>query len=247
MKKLLMILVILVLLISQVQGDAVQAKQATQARQSRVTSARPEVITKTYFLKHISPREVERALRYYFYRASSLPSRKMITVQIPPENVKEFEALLKKMDVPKQTISFRIFTIIASKKPNGGKIDNRDLKNVLSELKNLLNFKSFKLDGVSLLNMEDGSDGGVELSSSISQLKLGIEDVTMTKNQSSNQIIEINELYLRHYKTMLISTRTSIKNNGYLIAGVSRLTETKEAGANADDSLVLVIHAKVKK
>ena len=246
MKKLLMILVILVLVITQVQGEAIQAKKEKKAKPSGITVTQQKPLTKTYFLKHISPREVERALRYYFYRASSLPSRKMLTVQIPPENVKEFEALLKKMDVPKQTISFRIFTIIASKTPNGGKIDNRDLKNVLSELKNLLNYKSFKLDGVSLLNMEEGSDGGVELSSSISQLKLGMEDVSVTKNQSRNQIIEIDELYLRHYKTVLISTKTSIKNNGYLIAGVSRLTETKQTGANANDSLVLVIHAKVK-
>ena len=245
MKKFLMVLLLLVLVITQAQAGPIQAKKETQARSSGLIT-KDKMVTKTYFLKHISPREVERALRMYFYRASSLLSRKMLTVQIPPENVKTFEELLKKMDVPKQTIAFRIFTIIASTKPNGGKIDSKDLKKVLAELKNLLNFKSFKLDGVSLLNTEEGSDSKVVLSSSIQGLSLEFDDVSLTKTRPPGQIIEIDELKLRYYKELLISTKTSLKENGYLIAGVSKLTDYKGAGAQAGDSLVLVIHAKVK-
>ncbi len=240
-----MFLILFVLVITQVQAGPLQAKKETQAKSSGLLT-KDKLVTKTYFLKHISPREVERALRYYFYRANSLQSRKMLTVKIPPENVREFEALMKKMDVPKSTISFRIFTIVASKKPNGGKIDNKDLKKVLVELKNLLNFKSFKLDGVSLLNTEEGSDSKVVLSSSIQGLSLEFDDVSLTKNRSPGQIIEIDELKLTYYKQRLIQTRTSLKENGYLIAGVSKLTDYKGAGAQPGDSLVLVIHAKVK-
>ena len=204
------------------------------------TSPPPDTVTKTYFLKNISPKEVRNALRHYFWESSYLESKRMITVIIPKKNITQFESLLKKIDVEKKTITFRIFTVIASQKPNGGKIENKNLKYVLSQLDKILSFKSYKLDGVSLITVKEGTKySRVHLSSSIEELRVEMMNVYINTHKPGDRSIEIRELRLREQKFNLISTQTSIKENGYLVAGVSKM------GKNGD-SLVLIINAEIK-
>ena len=61
----------------------------------------------------------------------------------------------------------------------------------------------------------------------------------MREVQIEEIVIQKQELRLREKNFNLISTQTSIKENGYLVAGVSTL------GKNGD-SLALIINAKIK-
>jgi hypothetical protein len=51
--------------------------------------------------------------------------------------------------------------------------------------------------------------------------------------------IDIRNLRLSEYKNILIETETSLNEDGYLVAGVSRVGEN-------GDALILVINAQIK-
>jgi hypothetical protein len=198
----------------------------------------PEV--RTYFLKHITPRDVEKSLRYYFENLSADRNSNMFTVRIYKDKIPEFERLLKKIDVEKKKILFRIFTVVASNEGKGEEIRNQDLKKVLAELKSVLSFKSYKLDGASLITVKEGSDdNSLTLLTKLPHLALRLYGVKVKGDTVGKRTIDIRELRLHEYKNILIETETSIKENGYLVAGVSKV------GKNGD-ALVLVINAEIK-
>ena len=73
----------------------------------------------------------------------------------------------------------------------------------------------------------------------IKELRLEMMNIYINAHKPGDRSIEIKELRLREQSFNLISTQTSIKENGYLVAGVSKI------GKNGD-SLVLVINAEIK-
>ena len=115
------------------------------------------IVIKTYFLKHIDPDELYEAAKLYLEDATA--HKNSISVRIYNKNIPDFEALLKKLDVEKKTVLFKVFTVIASRHEPKEKeaIENKDLKSVLDELESLWKFKSYKLDGPSFLTVRDGS------------------------------------------------------------------------------------------
>ncbi len=209
-----------------------------------------DVVTKTYFLDHISPRTVDKALRTYFVHPPSYERNgNMITVKMFKKNVAEFERLLKKIDVEKKKVLLRVFTVIASQEGKSSRIENKDLNRVLSELKKVLSFKSFRLDGVSALTVTDGQESSELRLSSQSSLVLSLMNIYIKKEQKGNHTVGFR-FHLRQERayglkdgkpvhSTLIASETSVKENGYLVAGVSKI------GKNGD-SLVLIINAEVK-
>ena len=115
-------------------------------------------ISKTYILKHTLPSEAYKLLKPYLYQGSFSDSSMMLTAIMPRGIQKRFEEMLKKMDVKKKDIKLTIYTVIGKSilpsKPEV--IANKRLSSVLSKLNNLMNFKAFSLDGVSLLPLKDG-------------------------------------------------------------------------------------------
>lgn len=208
------------------------------------------VVTKTYFLDHISPRTVAGVLRAYFVRSASYERNgNMITVKILKTNVAEFERLLKKMDVEKKKILLRVFTVIASQEGKSSGIQNKDLEHVLSELKKVLSFKAFRLDGVSALTVTEGQEDSLIRLSSQSSLLLKLSHIYIKKENDGKHTVGF-EFHLKQelgiaskegksITSTLIASETSVKENGYLVAGVSKI------GKNGD-SLVLVINAEIK-
>ncbi|MCK4761668.1 MAG: hypothetical protein KAW12_05665 [Candidatus Aminicenantes bacterium] len=204
-----------------------------------VPEAKAEYVTKTYTLKHITPREAIDALRLYFRRDSHHRNSRMLTVQILRENVAEFEKLLKKLDAAKRNIYFRIYTVIASNEQRGDGITNKSLKKVLEEVKKVLSFKSYSLDGASITTIREGKDGFLSLLSKQDGLSLGLDNVCVKGDVPGKRTIEIGGITLKQYNVKLIETETSFKENGYLIAGVSKI------GKNGD-ALILVLNAEIR-
>lgn len=199
-----------------------------------------EVITKTYFLKYANPKEVRSSLSTYIMESSYNLSAGLLSVVLHRKNVSEFETLLKRLDVEKQTIQFRVFTVVASMFGKSVMIPNKELNDVIAQLQKVLSFKAFRLDGVSLLTLKDGtSNSMIRLTSRIKGLNLRLLNVTLRSMDKGNRVIDIRELRLDHSKKLLMSTTTSLKENGYLVAGVSRLYDN-------GDALVLVINAQIK-
>lgn len=201
-----------------------------------------EVLTKTYFLEHVTALEVRQTLKpYYLHFSSGRSDSDMFTVLIHKDKIGEFERLLKKIDAEKKQVLFRIFTVIASNNGKGDGIKNKDLKRVLEELKGLLSFDSYRLDGASFMTVKEDSENPnkLELISKVPGLKLMLHKIKVRGEQPGKRTIDIKEIYLSEYKTTLIQTGTSIKENGYLVAGVSRI------GKNGD-ALVLVINAEIR-
>lgn len=245
-------IIILVLIVLFMVGGLVFGKNSKAASQPRQDTSSEQMVLKTYFLKHISPDIVERALQAYVSGTSFVRGSNIITVKIQKSNVATFEELLKKLDVEKKEILIRIFSVIASNESKAGDIENKELRQVLDKLQKVLNFKSFRLDGVSALTVKEGQHRGrIKLTSS-SSLRLELEDIyikadtsgqrsvgfTFTLDQQTNIISSANEIK-DVYNERLIESETSVKEKGYLVAGVSKI------GKNGD-SLVLIINAEIK-
>lgn len=242
MKKTLITIFIIILLSS---FTIAQNKKAPKTK-------RLSTITKTYELKYVAPRVVSQTLSSYMLRSDYQKNGRMMTVKFrsdQPDHIVQFEKLLKKLDVKKQQVTFRIFTVIASHKSDSkNSIPIKgDLKKVLDELQTIMSFKSFKLDGMSAMTALDGQrHGAIELSSSgdmrykfhylrINGTKKGERDVSFEFSLEQHQGSFENK---QMWKT-LQQSKTSIKEGGYLVAGVSKI------GRNGD-SLILVINAYIK-
>ena len=249
MKKVL-IMIVIVLSVCLLASPVI-ARQKADKKQVAATEQN-QVVTKTYFLKHISPQEVRSALNVYILQSSFSRSSSMITVRLYKSNLVTFEGLLKKMDVEQKSVFLRIFTVIASNDKKGDGIENRDLRRVLDELKKVLSFESFQLDGVSAMMLRDGQGSShLNLSSESSVLEFEVKNVLVNNEKPGNRKVHFRfSLYQevraptkenpsRMRNRSLISSETSILENGYLVAGVSKI------GDNGD-SLVLVIHATIK-
>ena len=172
----------------------------------------------------------------------------MLTVKIYQYNIPKFEEYLKQLDVEKKKVLIRIFTVIASQQGKTGAVRNKDLQQVLSELQKVLSFKSFRLDGASAITVNDGQDCELRLSSQ-SPLLLELDDISIKGEKQGERSIafkfdlkqKTEPFVLKDgnlvYET-LIESETSVKENGYLVAGVSKIGN--------GDSLVLVINAEIK-
>ncbi len=249
------------LLVSCLLAPAFAQEKANAAEQKPVAKTEEQrAITKTYELKFINPEEAKEILRPYFWQYSLSPSLKLLTVTIPKENIAAFEELLRKIDIEKRNIQFRIFTIIATNKGNEQTIENKDLKMVLDELKKVLSFKNYYLDGTSAINIKDGSrNATLTLSANASQLRMEFFTILVETNARNERMFrfgfEIRELdpvtpwatvqqngtvtSQQVWRTLIETSSTSIKEKGYLVAGVSKIGKD-------GDSLVLVINAEIK-
>ncbi len=243
MKKTILLMLIVLLLMS---GFALAAGQQQEKKKPPSIL---DAVTRTYNLKYISPRKVEKSLESYFWRCSYDSNGNMITVKIAKENIPGFEKMLKQLDVEKQRIMLRIFTVIASNEGKGSPIENKDLQKVLNELQKVLSFKSFRMDGVSALIVTDGQRySQLKLSSRV-KLNLNLNNIYIRKNASGRVVgFEFRLGQLTDSSIMkdtkppyenLIHSQTSVKEGGYLVAGVSKI------GQNGD-SLVLVINATMQ-
>jgi uncharacterized protein YxeA len=243
MKKIIILIIILLFVVSGF-GFA-----ESKEEESKKTPSIFDAVTKTYVLEHVSPRTVHNTLRQYFWESSYDGNGNMITVKIAKENIRKFEELLEKLDVERKKILIRIFTVIASNEGKSEAVANKDLQQVLSELQKVLSFKSFRLGGASAITVNDGQHRSQLLLASHSPLLLILEDISIKGDKQGQRTV--NFAFVLRQKTepllmkdgnlvyeTLIESETSVKENGYLVAGVSKIGN--------GDSLVLVINAEIK-
>ena len=245
MKKMIILLLIVVCLVTTFSyADNQEAKEAQRTAQPH------DPITKSYTLKYVDPEIVLKSLQPYLYNYSFDSRANMITVVIDREKIPQFETLLKQLDVEKRKIQIRVFTVIASQEGKSGDIANTDLQQVLTELQKVLSLKAFRLEGVSALSLTEGQGFRLLKLSSQPPLELRIKDVNIRGQKKGEREVGI-EFELKHVGKInhpkdeqkwvsetLLQTETTIKENGYLVAGVSKIGN--------GDSLVLVINAEIK-
>ncbi|MEN8154665.1 MAG: hypothetical protein ABFR75_11650 [Acidobacteriota bacterium] len=226
MKKVILILILIYVMLTGVA--TLSAEKKTSGKNVRT------YVEKTYFLKNVSARFVVDSLKVYIVNKSY--NGNILSVTIRRDNVEKFEKLLKIIDVEKRKINFRIFAVIGKHDGTGEKIENKDLKKVLNELKEVLSFKSFKVDGVaSLAVMEGARSSSIKLSSKSGlDLKLRLVNVSIKKEKSGKRSVHF------HFNIFkLIESSTFVRENGYLVAGVSKI------GKNGD-SLILIINTEIE-
>lgn len=202
---------------------------------------RDEVVTRTYALNNVTPAFVRDALRIYMINQSFGEGSNLISVKLFKKDVAVFEDQLRRLDVQKRNILLRIFTVIAAREGPSQVIENQDLKSVLAEVSNLLNFKSYVLDGSSAITLKDGSGfGRLALSSSTSEgLRFDYKDVSILTDGGKRSVRLSFWLLQANSGQELLSSETKIAEDGYLVAGVSRIGKDGQ-------SLVLVINAEIK-
>jgi hypothetical protein len=233
MKKFSLVVLLVLVFVSL---PAMAEEQKTQS----AGNSPSEVVTKTYILRSVMPEFIKESLRVYFITCSYGDDSNMISVVLDKKNVATFEEQLRKLDVEKKTIQLRIFTVLAAKEGKNDTIENKDLKRVLAEVSNLLNFKSYVLDGASVIMLKDNTRRSyLSLSSSMyDPLQLYINHVAVLTGGNGKRSVKLGlELYEK--KDRLLDSETEIAENGYLVAGVSRI-------GNDGKSLVLVINAEIK-
>lgn len=211
-----------------------------------------EIVIKTYHLKFIRPIEILNAAKFYII--DSTATQDTITVQIMRKNIPKLEELLKKLDVEKKTVLFRVFTVVASKEedPKGNKtIENKELRKVIDELNSLWNFKSYKVDGPSFLTVkEDSGANSFRLVSDVSYFYMNILHVKVRGEKSGTRLISVGQVQLNWRinlseeteQTLIDTHNITLKENGYLVAGISGFGWIGK-GAKA---LILVINAEIK-
>ena len=246
MKKIVM-LMILVLALLLPAAAANQEKKD----EGKAPATAEKVVIKTYQLKYANPRDIYMLIGPFVMERQFNETTKFLVVKILPENIKGLEDMLAKIDVEKKTVALRIFTIIASMKPAAVSLDQPDLKGVVDELRNVLGYKSYSLDGVSSINLLDGTEGQIQLNSSVEGLTLVLNRISIDTPQSGPRKVRF-DLRLRTTQAgiilpkdstiisnYLLESDTQINENGYLVAGVSKL-------AKSGDALVLIINAVIK-
>jgi hypothetical protein len=203
-----------------------------------------KVVTKTYHLKYIKPDDLVKATRFYIIDSTSY--KNTITVKIYENKIQEFEQLLQKFDVEKKSLLFKVYTIVASNEPEESeKIENKGLKNVLDELRNLWNFKSYQIDSPSFLTVKEASGHNQFrlVSNTAFNLRIGPSNVTGEKHD--DRVVAIDFIHLAQFSldkehTLIASNGVTLKENGYLVVGVSGFFGRK------GKALILVISVEIK-
>lgn len=251
----------------QVQQAQEAALKAQEDQRKRIEAERKkaeaeqyemEGLVKTYSLKYVNPIDLVKAAKFYVY--DSTASGSTLTVRIPRKYVADFEAVLKKLDVEKKNIQFRVYTIIALKDApaesvkssflSGTRdISNPDLRAVLDQMKDLWNFKYYYVDNPSFLTVKDGAEGNSTklVSGSINlDCEMRLRNVELRGDEPGKRVIAAGAITLiqttNTVRTALIETSDiTFKEKGYLVVGVSGL----QSGPNGA-ALILVISAEVK-
>jgi len=224
MKKIILILIIVIMFMAGTM--ALSADQADTAQK--------KYVERTYFLKNVSAEFAMRSLRVYIENHSARGN--ILSVTIREDKIKKFEELLNIIDKKRERITFRIFTVIGSYDGNSENIKNKALNAVLDELSEVLSINSFKLDGVGSLAVMEGSSRNMLSMASKSKLdlQLMLRNITLSKDKSGERSV-----YFDFHLLGYIESTTSIKENGYLVAGVSKI------GKNGN-SLILIINAEIE-
>ncbi len=212
------------------------------AAPSTDTGDTDEWVTRTYKLNYVTPRFVRDSLGIYLRRHSYSEGSKLISVILQKKDVAAFEKQLRELDVEKKMISLRIFTVIAAKEGKGGTIENQDLKRVLADVSQLLNFRSYVLDGASAITIRDGAEfGRLALSTSLGDgLQFDYKSVAILTASNGKRSVKLGfSVQQLGSKQEVLSAETEIAEDGYLVAGVSRI-------GSEGKSLVLVINAEIK-
>lgn len=238
MKKILWVAFLILLLTAPaLTADEQKTKAATDQ------PAAGEMVTKTYTLRYVSPEFIKNALRIYLRNWSYDDGANLFSVLLAKKDVPAFEEQLRKLDVEKKIIQLRIFSVIASRTGTSAPIENKDLKQVLAEVSNLLSFRSYELDGASTFTVKDGFSGfgRLALSSTLKEdLMFAYKDIAITTGSDGKRSVKLAFwLTQTNPKQELLSSETEITENGYLVAGVSRI-------GNEGKSLVLVINAEIQ-
>jgi len=237
MKKMLFVLIVLLVFLAP-PVCAEEQKEAPAAETQRETG----IVTRTYTLRYVSPEFIREALSVYFMNCSYSRDSGLISVVLEKNKVAQFEEQLRRLDVEKKNVSLRVFTVIAGREGKNDAFENKDLKRVLAEVSRLLNFKSYMLDGASAVTVRDGAGfGRLALTSSIPDgLRLDYKGIAVMTGSGGKRSVKLNfELRQLSTQQVLIATETEIAEDGYLVAGVSRI-------GNEGKSLVLVINAEIK-
>lgn len=217
-------------------------------------SSENERVIKTYFLKYIEPEELLEAARLHILDATA--HKDTISIVIYKKHIPAFEELLKKLDVEKKTVLFKVFTVIATKEKlteEDEVIENKDLKRVLNELKNLWNFQSYKVDGPSFLSAkEDSGANSFRLVSSVSFFNMLIMDIDVREEEPGKRIVSIGQILLKwrlsvtkaDEQTLIDTKKITLKEGGYLVAGISGYGFPSQG--KAAKALILIINAEIK-
>ena len=231
-----------------------QAVEQKAPQKKAAADDRNYMMVKTYELKYISATEFMRSAKFYVLDSTGTESS--LTVRIYGNNIPEFEALLKKLDVEKRNIQFQVYTIIASKDQPPERFKNnfvsetqgiadKDLKRVLDEMKGLWNFKYYWVDSPSFLVVKDGAAGSMFKLVSPYDFDMNILRVQLRGDEPGKRIISVGQIKLiqtinLQLKSALIDTSdVTFKEKGYLVVGVTGMIGSGEA-------LILVISAEIK-
>jgi len=128
-------------------------------------------------------------------------------------------------------------------------LENHDLKKVLDELKGLWNFKAYYMDNPSFITLKDGS-GPVSsrLVSSLYNFDIELFGVQIRGDEPGKRPISVGQIRLNQNtgerRAALIETKDlSIKENGYLVVGVSGFNSLYSPESLA---LILILRAEIK-
>jgi hypothetical protein len=212
-------------------------------------------VIKSYSLKYINAEEVYHRIMTKILRLENIVGN-ILTVVVPKNKASELDELIKKLDVEKKSIIFRIYTVLASRKaPNDASlkefsmtnsIDDPNLKPVLDELKGLWNFKSYRVDSPSFLTVKDESgDNFFRLISEWPQYNLIILHPQIRGEEIGKRIIYITQIQLNEPNgqnskgsTIIDTHDVTFKEKGILVVGVG--------GMPIIGAVILIISAEIK-
>ncbi len=237
-----------------VQSPATDAAQTQRKPEDKADAT----FVKTYELKHITASEFMQSARFYVLDSSG--TENTLTVRIWGPQIPAFEALLKKLDVEKKNIQFRIYAIAASQSDSPSimktynleetkEISDKSLSKVLDEMKGLWNFRHFWISSPSFLLAKDGSGSNFSRLVSPYSLDLHLLHVRLRGSETGQRMISVGQIQLKQAgpelnsaaQTLINTTDVTLKENGYLVVGVGGLGFPWQAMA-----LILVINAEIK-
>ncbi len=237
MRKKIKVLVLLMVFVTFFVNAQDKAKQ----KEDEYKSVKGE-----YQLKNANAREIIHVIKMRALRATYNQASNHIVYEIYAKDKKAFIELLKKIDVPSVNYRLKVFAIKASKNKMEceEEIKNKQILEVLDELKSIFSFKYFCLDSISMSSFSNSTKEITLKLIGKDSFVIYMRKFFIGKDKiDSNFILHTLKMNKegQNYQSSLINSSISMAKNGYLVAGMARTDKNK------DDAIIIVLKNEIIK
>lgn len=198
----------------------------------------PKLEERIFSIKYRNVREIHTAIHYFVSNLGEISSDRgssIIIVKDTPESLARIEHMIKLLDIPPANIRLSFFLFLGSKNDDGADTSRlpEGVAKGLSELGQVMAYRSFKLLDSGLLTFSSTADGGDLRLAGAQDLEFAIHFKTSYNQRSQYLRLENLSIVLlpgeKKGPQQLMRTDVGIEDGGVAVVGASTLNGGDEA------------------